>query len=219
MKSSRSPLLRSRCSKLWLATLFAASGTAASAYTINITPGPRALFLQVGAGTMTAGPFRSGGVPGNNAAVDTASVTVPASAIGSGTAQPMTTDSTVTASPWDGFAFCNAPASTGQVYVGGFYRAPGAFGFPGTLTVSTPASLANPKGDTIAFNRIAWTATDGRGGVPTLPSGAFTGGTQTLLSVGHDSWFESCLAFRYLNTQIVPAGSFKGRATFTLSAP
>ena len=34
-----------------------------------------------------------------------------------------------------------------------------------------------------------------------------------------DNWFESCLAFRYLNTQLVPAGTFTGRATYTLTAP
>jgi len=45
---------------------------------------------------------------------------VPAAALGSGTPLPMTTNSTVTRSAWNGFALCNTPATTGQVYIGGF---------------------------------------------------------------------------------------------------
>ncbi len=199
--------------------LCAAGAPAAHGYTVGITPGQRALFLQVGAGTMSGGYFSAGGRPANNSTVNAASVAVPSAQLGSGTAQSMTTNSTVTASPWEGYAFCNAPATTGQVYVGGFYRVPGSAGAAATLSVSTPTSLVNANGDTIPFNSIAW-ASSGNGDVsPTIPSGSFTGGAQRLLSVTRNTWFESCLAFRYLNTQIVPAGTFTGRATFTLTAP
>lgn len=192
---------------------------AANAYTVGITAGTKALFLQVGIGTMTGGTFNSGGVPGSNTTVNTASVAIPAAQLGSGIAQPMTTNSTVTASPWDNFAFCTSPATTGQVYVGGFYRVPGTTGAAATLSVSTPLNLTNANGDTIPFNRIAWTSTGNSDSTPTIPSGAFTGSAQTLLSVTRNTWFESCLAFSYLNTQLVPAGTFTGRATFTLTAP
>jgi hypothetical protein len=199
--------------------LCAACLPAAHGFTVGITAGTRALFLQVGAGTMTGGTFNNNATPGNNSTVNTASVTVPSAQLGSGTAQAMTTSSTVTASPWDGFAFCSSPATTGQVYVGGFYRVPGTTGAAATLSVSTPASLANANGDTLVFSSIAWTSSGNGDATPTIPSGAFTGGAQTLLSVTRNTWFESCLAFRYLNTQMVPAGTFNGVATFTLSTP
>jgi hypothetical protein len=191
----------------------------AHAYTVGISTGTRALFMQVGVGTMTGGTFESGGTPGNNTTINTASVTVPSAQLGSGTAQAMTTNSTVTASAWDNFAFCNTPATTGQVYVAGFYRGPGSSGATSTLSVSTPANLTNASANTLAFSSIAWTSSGNGDATPTIPSGAFTGGAQTLLSVARNTWFESCLAFRYLNTQLVPAGTFTGRATFTLTAP
>jgi len=199
--------------------LCAAGLPAAHGYTVAIDPGARALFMQVGVGTMTGGTFESGGTPGNNTTVNTASVTVPSAQLGSGTAQAMTTNSTVTASAWDGFAFCNTPATTGQVYVAGFYRVPGNTGAAATLSVSTPANLTNAGGNTLPFSSIAWTSSGNGDTTPTIPSGAFTSGAQTLLSVARNTWFESCLAFRYLNTQVVPAGTFTGRATFTLTAP
>lgn len=202
-----------------LAALCVAWPPAARSFVVGITPGTRALFLQVGVGTMSGGMFNQGGVPGNNTVVNTASVTIPAAQIGSGTAQAMTTNSTVTASPFDGFAFCSTPATTGQVYVGGFYRIPGSTGSGASLTVTTPTNLTNSTGATIPFNRVAWTSSGNQDTVATIASGAFTGGTQTLLSVATNNWFESCLAFRYLNTTVVPAGTFNGRATYTLSAP
>jgi hypothetical protein len=192
---------------------------AAHAYLVGITPGPLAVFLQVGVGTMTGGTFSSGGLPGNNTTINTATVTVPAAQLGSGTAQLMTTNSTVTASPWDNYAFCNTPATTGQVYVGGFYRVPGTTGAAASFSVSTPPNLTNASGQTIPFSQINWTSSGNGDGSPTIPSGSFTGGAQTLLSVTRNNWFESCLAFSYLNTQIVPAGAFTGRATFTLTTP
>ncbi len=191
----------------------------AHGFTVGITSGPRALYLQVGVGTMTGGTFNSGGAPGNNPTVNSASVSVPAAQLGSGTAQQMTTNSNVTTSSWDGFAFCNTPATTGQVYVAGFYRTPNTSGAAASLTVSTPANLTNANGDTMAFNRVAWASSGNGDTVSTIPAGTFTGGTQNLLSVANNSWFESCLAFRYLNTQLVAAGTFRGTATYTLTTP
>lgn len=189
------------------------------AFTVSITPGTKALFLQVGAGSMSGGYFNAGGTPGNNATINNATVTVPATQIGSGVAQPMATDSTVSASPWDGYAFCNSPATTGQVYVGGFYRVPGTTGNAATLTVTTPSTLVNASGGTLPFSSIAWTSSGNGDASATIPSGQFTGAAQSLLSLTRNTWFESCLAFSYLNAQVVPAGSYTGRATFTLTAP
>lgn len=210
LASAERPGRRALCAAL----LCGAGLPAAQGFTVGITPGPRALFLQVGAGTMSGTTFDHGGVPGNNATVNTASVTVPAAQVGSGAAQPMTTNSTVTVSPWDGYSFCSSPATTGQVYVAGFYRTPGLNGSSATLSVSTPAQLINATGDAIPFGRIAWTSS-GRGdtSIEVIPSGSFIGGVQTLVSVSVNTWIESCLAFRYLNTAVVPAGTFTGRAT------
>jgi hypothetical protein len=222
MKPSSFPRSRASRALLGLAVACGAWLPSAHGFTVGITAGQRALFLQVGVGTMSGGYFNNGGTPGDNSTVNTASVTVPVAQLGSGAPQLMTTDSTVTASPWEGTAFCNSPATTGQVYVGGFFRRPGqgAGGNEAILTVTTPAALISGNADTIPFSRIAWTSSGNGDTTATIPSGTFVGGsTQNLLTVSRNTWFESCLAFRYLNTEIVPAGTFTGRATFTLTAP
>lgn len=202
------------CSRVALAGMVAATAVPAQAFVATIGAGTRTLFLQVGAGTITGGNFNAGGAPGNNSTINSVSVNVPSAALGTGV-QTMTTDSTVTASPYDGFTFCTVPA---QVYVGGFYRTPGAAG-NGTLSVTSPATLSNGLGDTLPFTSISWVSGGNGDTTATIPSGTFTGATQTLYSVTRNNWFESCLAFNYANTALVPAGTFTGRVTYTLAAP
>jgi hypothetical protein len=200
--------------RLALAGMLAAAGLSAHAFVATISAGTRTLFLQVGAGTMTGVNFSSGGTPGNNSTINSVSVNVPSAALGAGV-QVMTTDSTVTNSPYDSFAFCTVPA---QVYVGGFYRTPGAAG-NATLSVTSPATLSNGLGDTLPFTSISWVSGGTGDATATIPSGTFTGGVQTLYSVTRNNWFESCLAFSYANSALVPAGTFTGRVTYTLAAP
>lgn len=202
-------------SAILLAAAVAAS-PAASAYAVNITAGTRALYLQVGNGTMT-GTFSGGGTPGNNATINLVSVTVAANAVGSGTAQQMTSNSTAANSPYDNFAFCTTPA---QVYIGGFFRLPGTVG-TATLTVSTnAANLTNASGDTIPFSEISWASGGSGDSAPfTIPAGTFTGGTQTLTTFPVNTWRESCHTFSYANSAVVASGTYTGRATYTLSAP
>src|ERR1700716_736661 len=140
----------------------------ARAYTVNIGPGTRAIYLQVGNGSFT-GTYSGGGTPGNNATVNRVSVTVPAAQVGSGTAQQMTSDSTQAVSYYDNFTFCNPPV---QVYIGGFYRLPGAAG-TATLSVTTSAAnLVNATGDTIPFSQISWTSSGiGDAGAQPIPAG------------------------------------------------
>jgi hypothetical protein len=190
------------------------AGLPAHAYVVTIGTGTRTLFLQVGAGTITGGSFSSGGTPGNNSTINSVSVNVPSAALGTGV-QAMTTDSTVTNSPYDSFSFCTVPA---QVYVGGFYRTPGAAA-NATLSVTSPATLSNGTGDTLPFTSISWVSGGTGDTTATIPSGTFTGATQLLYSVTRNNWFESCLGFRYANTALVPAGTFTGRVTYTLTAP
>ncbi len=188
---------------------------ASHAYVVTITAGTKSLYLQVGVGTISGGTFSAGGTPANNGTINSVSVTVPVANLGAGT-RAMTTDSTVTASAYDGFAFCAVPA---QVYVGGFFRTPGASA-NATLTVTAPNNLVNIAGDTIPFSTVSWISGGTGDATPTIPSGTFVGGAaQTLLSVTRNTWFESCLQFNYANTQLVPAGTFKGRVSYTLTAP
>lgn len=190
---------------------------AASAFTVNITPGTRVVFLAVGNGSFT-GTLQGGGTPGANATVNTVSVTVPAAAVGSGAAQLMNTNSTQATSFWDGFTFCS-PASQ-QVYIGGFFRMPGAAG-NATLSVSTPVGgLVNAGGDTIPFSQIRWASSGiGDTGAQVIPAGTFTGGAQNLATFTVNTWNESCHTFSYLNANVVAAGTYRGTATYTLSAP
>ena len=196
----------------------AASSTIAGAlaYSVNIGTGTRAIYLQVGNGSFT-GTYSGGGTPGTNATVNKVTVTVPANVLGTGAAQQMSSDSAQAVSYYDNFAFCNPPI---QVYVGGFFRLPGAAG-TATLSVTTSAAnLVNATGDTIPFSQISWTSTgNGDAGVEVIPGGTFTGGTQTLATFGVNTWNESCHTFSYKNTASVAAGTYTGRATYTLSAP
>jgi hypothetical protein len=196
--------------------LFSAAATVsqhAHAYVVGIAAGTRSLYLQIGAGTIVGGNFNAGGVPANNATINSVSVAVPSTSLGAGP-QAMATDSTVTNSTFDNFVFCTVPT---QVYVSGFYRAPGGAGVA-TLSSSSPTNLSSGA-DVIAFTSISWISGGIGDAVATIPSGTFNGATQTLYTAAQNTWFESCLSFRYANSAVVPAGNFAGRVTYTLSAP
>ncbi|HTS85979.1 MAG TPA: hypothetical protein VMG61_12800 [Usitatibacter sp.] len=188
----------------------------AAGYTVNINSGTRAIYLQVGNGSFT-GTYSGGGTPGVNATINKVSVSVPAAQVGNGTAQQMTSDSTQAVSFYDNYSFCNPPT---QVYIGGFYRRPGTTG-NATLTVTTSAAnLVDAAGDTIPFSQISWTSSgNGDTGTEVIPGGTFTGGTQTLATFTGNTWNESCHTFSYANAASVAAGTYTGRATYTLSAP
>ncbi|OYZ01530.1 MAG: hypothetical protein B7X59_02510 [Polaromonas sp. 39-63-203] len=185
------------------------------AFVVGITAGTKSIYLQVGAGSMTGTRFNAGGTPSNNATINNVTVTVPPANLGGGPL-PMTTDSTVTASPYDGFTFCSVPS---QVYIGGFFRTPGASA-NATLSAQADSALVNAGGQTIPFNSVSWVSGGNGDATATIPSGTFVGGAaQTLLGVTQNTWFESCLQFNYANAQLVPAGTFKGRVKYTLTAP
>ncbi len=187
----------------------------AGAFTINITAAnPRVIYLQVGVGSFS-GFYNSGGSPAANPTVNVVSVNVPAAVVGSGTAQAMASNTGATNSFYDNFTFCSA----GQLYVGGFYRrTSNAAGATLTATSSTP--LTNGAGDSIPFTQIQWISSGiGDSGAQPFPAGAFTGGTQTIGTINRNQWAESCHTFSYLNTAIVPAGTFTGSVTYTLTAP
>ena len=180
----------------------------APAWVLTLNPGPKQLFLMVGVGTPGA----------NNSTVNTVSVSVPAASVGNGTALAMTSDSTQSASAWyDAYAVCNPPA---QIYVGGSYRQPDATtgAASATLQVTTPASLTSGA-DSIPFSQIRWTSTANGNPTADIPAGSFNGGTVFLANFARNTFVENCFSYSYANAAVVPAGTFTGRAVFTLAVP
>lgn len=197
---------------------------AACAYTIGIAAtAPKAVYLQIGLGTLTGtSTYNSGAAPGNAATVNKESVTVAAATLGNKTALPMSTDSTVSQSSLDGFTYCTAGT---QLYIGTFYRNPSNT-TAAVLTATVPATLINAAGDTIPFSEISWTAggngdTAGNGFVPEVfPPGTFiNGGVQNIGAVAANRWAESCWTFNYANSTIPKVGNFSGRVLYTLTTP
>jgi hypothetical protein len=191
---------------------------AAWGYTATLNPvAPLTVYLQVGVGSFT-GDYINGGQPQNNTTINTVSATIPAAAVGNGTAQAMTTDSTATMSYWDGFTYCSVP---GQVYIGGFYRTTGATTSAAKVTATVPATLLNATGSTIPFSQISWTSSGNADtGAEPFPAATFiNGAVQNVGSMSSNTWNESCLAFSYSNNTVPAAGTFTGVVRYTLSAP
>ncbi len=187
-------------------------------FTATLSPAsPQTIYLQVGVGSFT-NDYIYGGQPQRNAAVNSVSVSVAATALGNGTAQPMTTDSTATQSYWDGYTYCSVP---GQVYIGGFFRTTGATTSPAQVSATVPAALTDASGDSLPFSRISWTSSgNGDTGTEVFPGGTFVnGGTQTVGTMSSNTWNESCWTFSLANVGIPAAGSYSGTVLYTMTAP
>jgi hypothetical protein len=180
----------------------------AQAWVLGITGGPRQLFLQVGNGTLNT----------NVGTINLVSTSVLAGQLGNGTAVPMSSNSTQAASPWDGFTVC-VPTS-GQVYVGGYYRRnSNAEAASATLQVSSPTNLVSAGGDVIPFNTISWTSTALGNTTPDIPAGTFNGGTQFLRTIAANTYVENCHTFSYSNAAVQAFGTYDGRVSYTLASP
>lgn len=177
----------------------------ARAWVLTVNPGPKTIYLQVGNGTKNTA----------DSAVNLVSVTVPAAQLGNGIGLAMTSDSTAAISFYDNYAVCNPPQ---QVYVGGYLQAPNNSAAAAVLQVTTPSILTSGA-DTLAFTAISWTSTANGNSTADIPAGSFTGGTQLLRNIAPNNWVENCLSFTYANAGVVAAGTYQGRATYTLSAP
>ena len=199
--------LASALARSAVASLLVVAAAPAAAWVFTIERGPRELFLMVGVGSAAA----------NNATINTVSVTVPLGSVGSGVAQAMTSDSMQSSSPHNNYAVCNPPA---QVYIGGSYRAPNASVGAGSalLQVTTPADLTSGA-NTIPFSEISWTSTANGDATADIPAGTFIGGTQVLTNIQRNRFVENCFTYVYANTVVAPAGTFTGRAVFTLTVP
>jgi hypothetical protein len=181
--------------------------SAAQAWVLSVTPGARAVYLAVGNATQNSA----------NATVNLVSVNVPANAVGTGQTQVMQTNSTQANSPFDNYNVC--VPSSGQVYIGGFFRLPAASTTTAVLQVSTPAGLTSGM-NSIPFNQISWTSTALGNANADIPAGTFpSGGTLVLRNFAANSYVENCHTFQYANTVIAPAGQYDGIATYTLTAP
>ena len=198
----------------------------ASAFTVSLTAAaPKEIYLQVGDGLFTGGNYtpiqangQPTGTPGVNTTINVMSVSVVANAVGNSTAQTMTTNSTAANSYWDGYLFCNLAQQ--QLYIGGFYRTPGAGTNTATVTATLPASLSNASGNTIPFSQISWTSSgNADAGAEPFPAGSFSSTSLTVGTIAQNNWAESCWTFSYKNSVIPAAGTYTGRVTYTLSAP
>ena len=187
-------------------------------FTATLSPAsPQTIYLQVGVGSAT-GDYINGGQMERNSMVNSVSVTVPASALGTGAAQAMTTNSTATVSYWDGYTYCSVP---GQVYIGGFFRTTGATTSPAQVTATVPAALTDATGDSLPFSKITWTSSgNGDTGGEIFPGGTFVnGGTQSVGTMSSNTWNESCWTFSLLNNSMLAAGSYSGTVVYTMTAP
>jgi hypothetical protein len=178
----------------------------AQAWVLTITAGPRAVYLAVGNATTNA----------NNATVNLVTVNVPTTALGNNVAQPMSSNSTQANSPYDAYTVCQ-PA-LGQVYIGGYLRQPTGSVGNAVLQVSTPANLVSGA-DTIPFSQISWTSTALGNATADIPAGSFTGAAQFLRNIATNTYVENCHTFNYANAAVRAAGTYTGRATYTLIAP
>lgn len=176
-----------------------------AAWVLSINPGTRAVYLQVGNGTANA----------NNTTVNLVSVSVPANAVGNGTAQAMTSNSTAANSFYDNYNVCNPP---NEVYVGGYFRQPSTTSTSAVLQVTSPTNLQSGS-NVIPFNQISWTSTANGNSFADIPAGTFVGGTQLLTTIASNTWEENCHSFFYSNSLVVAAGTYTGRVTYTLTAP
>jgi hypothetical protein len=217
--TSVTPAARTSRRALGIAGLLAvAAAHPAAAYTVTLTAAaPLTVYLQVGVGSFT-NDYINGGQPENNTTINTVSATVAAGAVGNGTAQAMTTNSTATQSYWDGYTYCSVP---GQLYIGGFYRTTGAATAAARVTATVPAALTNATGQTIPFSKIQWTSSgNGDTGAEPFPAGTFSnGGVQSVGAMSSNTWNESCWTFTYLNNTVPAAGTYTGVVLYTLSAP
>ncbi len=168
------------------------------------------MFLHVGNGTSNA----------DNGTINQVTVTLTAAQLISGTPLPMTSNSTQSASLFDGFPTCSTPAS--QVLVGASYRRNNAGDGPAsaTLRVTSPANLVSAAGDTIPFSQISWTvAAPGSPAPNVIPAGTFSGAAQTLTTIPANTYIENCHSFVYANSAIRAAGTYTGQVTYTLTSP
>ena len=193
----------------------------ALAFQVPIDPGDRSVYLRVGDGNFDRNifgqirPWTSGGRPRSGGAVSRARAVVAATDVGNGIPQAMVGNGRTT-SDYDGFQFCNA----GEIYVGGYFRRPGNNSTSATLSILADPGLTGPGTNTIPISEISWTSSgNGDVGAQPIPGGTLVPGLTPITTFPQNLWTESCLSFRYANSQVVAGGTYTTTITFTLVTP
>jgi len=194
--------------------LIAVGSPAAFGWSLSLNQASRRVYLHVGNGA-PAGNSSSTSGP-----INVVRVTVPASQLGNGVAQAMTSNSTQ-ANSLQGDNYLTCPTPSSQLLIGASYQrnnngAPAS----ATLRVSSPPSLVNATGDTIPISEISWTVAAPGSGVPNvIPAGTFNGGSQFLATIPANTYIENCHTFRYANSAVRAAGTYTARVTYTVTSP
>lgn len=162
---------------------------AAEAATIVVGDAPTRVRLRVGAAGAT---------------IDVVTFTVPAASVGNGV-------------PVAGVVTASGLCAANNVLIDAEARATPANSRTATLSVDTSIPLTSGA-DSIPFTEIEWTAS---GFAPiTIASGAFSATPgQVLTAFQNSRRARQCHAFVFRNTQIFAAGTYQGRATYTLTMP
>ena len=184
----------------------------AHAWLLNVRPGSRRLFLHVGNGAVSKPTDIFGSSTGTSGPINTVEATLNAASVGTGLPLLMTSDSTQSASLFDGYPTCSNPSE--QMMLGAGIRIDKA-NTTATLSVASPAYLVSAAGETIPFAEIGWTVS----AYPSISRGSFAGTLQTLATVHANTYIEDCLTFSYRNSAVRAAGTYTGRVTYTLSSP
>jgi hypothetical protein len=183
----------------------------AQAWTLNVDPAGRRMFLHVGNGT----------ADDDNGIINRVEVSLTGAQLLSGVPQAMTTDSTQSQSlQRNGFSTCPNPSS--QIMLGASYRTRNTNSGrdSATLSVSAPPSLTTTGGDSIPFSEISWSvAAPGSPTPNVIPAGSFNSPQQTLATVTANTYIENCHTFTYANSAVQAAGTYNGRVTYTLTSP
>lgn len=161
---------------------------------------PQVLYLQIGAGPASG--------MAANSTVSLLSFTVPANALGTGSA--IAGDATA-GDRGNGVVSVRIKGNVGDLH----------------LSLSTTGNLTNPAlGSTIPWDEIAVSAAaSGAGGAAALQHPAWNNGTVTIPASNTVVDLASDWTFRYLNNQVVGAGTYggaginNGRVTYTLTQP
>jgi hypothetical protein len=189
---------------------------AAMSWSITLNAASRRVYLHVGNGVQ-AGNTSTGTLGTRNLV----SVTVPASQLGNGVAQAMTSNSTQSNSlQGDNYLTCPTPST--QLLIGASYQRSNAGNGPAsaTLSVTSPTTLNTTNGDTIPISQISWTVSAPGSGEPNvIPAGTFSGGAQTLASIPANRYIENCHTFSFANSAVRAAGTYNATVTYTVSSP
>ncbi|MEO8103713.1 MAG: hypothetical protein ABI790_14415 [Betaproteobacteria bacterium] len=151
------------------------------------------------------------------ATITTTTVTVAGGNVGNSAVQLMTANAA---------ARSGSSCAANHVFFNAEARAAPAGSRTATLTANSTAGItcttaATCGADNIPFTEVDWINTTPAAYAPvTIAAGAFSGGgAQVILVFNNSNQSQDCLRFRYLNQNVVRAGTYSGDVIYTLSMP